>query len=155
MRYRNGPLFSPQMCRELFFPFHKRIADFSRQRSAGHLHGCGCVKPLIPDLIKAGFDCLQPLEVKAGMDLIELKRFYGERPAFMGGNDVGLIALDDLAPLEKEISAKFAVAKSDGAHIYRSDHSMPDNVSFANYFRAMELVKTYGDYCVPTRRYYE
>ncbi|MBC7187367.1 MAG: hypothetical protein H5U38_10070 [Calditrichaeota bacterium] len=147
MGYRNGPLFSPQMYRELLFPFHKKIVDFFHGKGLRViLHSCGCVKPLIPDLIKAGFDCLQPLEVKAGMDLIELKRLYGERLAFMGGIDVRLMALDDLAPLEKEISTKFAVAKSDGAYIYHSDHSVPDDVSFANYCRAMELVEKYGDY---------
>lgn len=50
------------------------------------LHSCGCVKPLIPDLIRAGIDRLQPLEGKAGMDLIELKGLCGERLAFMGAS---------------------------------------------------------------------
>ncbi len=37
------------------------------------------MKELIPDLISVGLDCLQPLEVKAGMDLIELKKTYGDK----------------------------------------------------------------------------
>lgn len=147
MGYRNGPLFSPRMYRELLFPFHKRIVDFFHGKGLKViLHSCGCVKPLIPDLIKAGFDCLQPLEVKAGMDLIELKRLYGDHLAFMGGIDVRLMALDDPKPLEEEIRRKFAVAMKDGAYIYHSDHSVPDNVSFANYCRAMEMVEKYGRY---------
>ncbi len=147
MGYRNGPLFSPQMYRELLFPFHKRIVDFFHGRGLKViLHSCGCVKPLIPDLNKAGFDCLQPLEVKAGMDLVELKKLYGSQLAFMGGIDVWLLALGDPGQLEQEIRRKFAAAMSNGAYIYHSDHSVPDNVSFANYCRVMELVERYGRY---------
>ncbi|MGQ9559142.1 MAG: hypothetical protein ACUVWA_01390 [Candidatus Oleimicrobiaceae bacterium] len=80
------------------------------------------------------------------MDLIELKGLYGERLAFMGGIDVRLMVGEDLAPLEEEIRSKFAVAMSDGAYIYHSDHSVPDSVSFANYCRVMELVRKYGRY---------
>jgi len=147
MGYRNGPLFSPRLYRELLFPYHKRIVDFFHGKGLKViLHSCGCVKPLIPDLIRAGFDCLQPLEVKAGMDLMQLKKLYGERLAFMGGIDVRLMAMENLRPLEEEIASKFAVAMADGAYIYHSDHSVPDNVSFANYCRVMELVAKYGRY---------
>lgn len=37
------------------------------------LHSCGRVKDLIPYFIEKEIDCIQLVEVKAGMDLIELK----------------------------------------------------------------------------------
>ena len=43
-----------------------------------------------------------------------------------------------------EISTKIPVAKKGGGYIYHSDHSVPDNVSFGQYKRVMELVTEYG-----------
>ncbi|MBC7289232.1 MAG: hypothetical protein H5T86_14580, partial [Armatimonadetes bacterium] len=75
MGYRNASLFSPDMYRRLQKPADEMLFGFFHERGLKViLHSCGCVKELIPDLIDAGLDCLEPLEVKAGMDLVELKR---------------------------------------------------------------------------------
>ena len=145
MGYRNSSLFSPAMYRRLLFPQHQRIFGYFHDRGAKVLlHSCGCVKQLIPDLLEAGLDCLQPLEVKAGMDLVELKRQYAGRLALMGGIDVRKMAAEDPAGIEHEIATKIPVAMAGGGYIYHSDHSVPDDVSFAQYCRTMELVRHYG-----------
>ncbi len=147
MGYRNATLFSPAVYRELIFPADRRMVDFFHSRGLKViLHSCGCVKALVPDLIRAGFDCLQPLEVKAGMDLIELKRLYGEKLAFMGGIDARKMSHPDPAVIEEEIRTKFAVAMEDGAYIYHTDHSVPDDVSFDRYCQILDLVRKYGRY---------
>lgn len=110
------------------------------------LHSDGRILEFIPYFIEEGLTCLQPLEVKAGMDLIELKREYGDSLAFMGGIDVRAMAHPDPQVIEEEIRAKFEVAKQGGGYIYHSDHSVPNNVSLAQYQRVMELVRTYGEY---------
>ena len=70
----NGPFFSPAAYRALEFPAQKRMCDFFHARGLPViLHTDGNVWKLIPMLIEAGFDCLQPCEVKAGMDLVALK----------------------------------------------------------------------------------
>ncbi|OIN96505.1 hypothetical protein AUJ66_05985 [Candidatus Desantisbacteria bacterium CG1_02_38_46] len=147
MGYRNTSLFSPKCYREEIFPSDKMLCDyFHEQRMPVILHSCGNVKVLIPHLIEAGFDCLQPLEVKAGMDVRELKKEYGDKLAFMGGIDVRKMANENPAIIEDEIASKFAVAKKGGGYIYHSDHSIPKDVSFQQYQRVMELVKKYGKY---------
>ena len=148
MGYRNGPLFSPRMYRELCLPAHKAVCEFlHRWGLKVILHSCGNVTALVPMLIEAGFDCLQPLEVKAGMDLVALKEQYGQRLAFMGGIDVRKMA-DGTDPrlLEEEIRIKVGLAKRGGGYIYHSDHSVPDNVSFDRYRYVMDLVHKYGQY---------
>jgi uroporphyrinogen decarboxylase len=145
--YKNGLFFAPRLYRELLQPVHRMILEpFKRRGLPCILHSCGNVSELIPDLIAAGWTCLQPLEVKAGMDLVALKKQYGDRLAFMGGIDVRNMALDDPGPIEEEIRTKFAAAKAGGGYVYYSDHSVPDNVSFANYCRVMDLVRKYGAY---------
>ena len=147
MAYRNGPFFSAAMYRQFEFPGQKRMCDFFH---AGGLkvilHTVGDVRPLIPLLIEAGFDCLQPLEAKAGMDVVALKKTYGDRLAFMGGIDVRAMADPDPQAIEREIARKITAAKQGGGYCYYADHSVPDNVSFARYQRVLELVKHYGAY---------
>jgi len=145
--YRNGTFFSPATYREVVFPIHRMVYRFFRDRGIPTiLHSCGRVKEFIPMYIEAGLDCLQPLEVKAGMDLVQLKKEYGKDLAFMGGIDVRAMADPDPKLIEKEIRTKFAAAMPGGGYIYHSDHSVPKNVSFAQYRRVMELVRKYGAY---------
>ena len=147
MGYRNGLLFSPEVYRRTLKETDRMVCDFFHQHGMPVLlHSCGCVKELIPDLIEAGFDCLQPLEVKAGMDVRELKSAYGDRMAFMGGIDVRAMAAPDPRLIEAEIRSKFEVAKRGGGYIYHSDHSVPKDVSFEQYRRVMDLVKECGQY---------
>jgi len=145
--YRGGLFFSPKYYEEQLHPVFKELCKFFHSRGMYViLHCCGGIMDLIPYFIEGGIDCLQPLEVKAGMDLIELKEKYGDKISFMGGIDTRLMALDDPKPIEEEIKKKITVAKEGGGYIYHSDHSVPKNVSFKQYKRVIELVKKYGQY---------
>ena len=147
MGYRNGPFFSPRTYRQVFWPADRRMFDFFHDHDMpALLHCCGDVRLLIPDLIDAGLDCLQPLEVKAGMDLVELKREYGRDLTLMGGIDVRAMADPDPAAIEEEIRTKIPVAKVGGGYIYHSDHSIPYSISFDRYRHILELVREYGQY---------
>jgi len=146
MGYRNGLLFSPELYRRIVFESDQMVCGFfHRHGMPVLLHSCGGVKELIPDLIRAGFDCLQPLEVKAGMDLRELKARFGDRMAFMGGIDVRAMADADPARSRRD-PQQIRGGKGRGGYIYHSDHSIPKDVSFQQYCRVMELVSRYGSY---------
>jgi uroporphyrinogen decarboxylase len=145
--YRNSSLISPAHYKEIILNSDKLICDYFHDRQMDViLHSCGCVKGLIPYFIEAGIDCLNPLEVKAGMDLIELKKKYGDKLSFMGGIDTRLYSNDDPKLIEEEIKVKFKVAKENGGYIYQCDHSIPHNVSFSQYNRVMQFVGKYGKY---------
>lgn len=147
MGYRNGLLFSPDTYRKTQKEADQMVYSFFHERNMPIiLHSCGNVKEVIPDLIEIGLDCLQPLEVKAGMDLRELKKTYGGKLSFMGGIDVRAMADPGPSAIEDEIASKIEVAKEGGGYIYHSDHSVPNNVSFEQYCRVIELVKKYGGY---------
>ncbi len=144
--YRNALMFSPKIYRELVMPAHKLVCDICHENGIFTiLHSCGNFNEVVPDLIEtAGWDCLQPLEVKAGMDVIQLKKQFGDKVALMGGIDVRVMAWGTDEELEEEISSKILAAKEGGGYIYHSDHSVPDNVSFPRYERVIELVHQYG-----------
>jgi len=147
MGYKNGLLFSPDTYMKTHYEADKLVFEYFHSKGMKVLlHSCGNVKEIIPVLIEVGLDCLQPLEVKAGMDVIELKEKYGDKLAFMGGIDVRLMADPDPTKIEEEIKKKFEVAKKGGGYIYHSDHSVPKDVSFQQYCNVIELVKKYGVY---------
>jgi len=95
------------------------------------LHSCANVMALVPDIVDAGFACLQPMEVGAGMDLLGLKQRYAGRLALMGGLDARTLV--DVELMRAELSAKIPVAMAGGGYIMHSDHSIPDNVPLANF----------------------
>lgn len=143
--YKNGPMISPAMYREILMPFHKRLTAMAHAAGCDTIfHSDGDLHALFPHLIEAGFDCFHPLEVKANMDVRELKRLYGDRAAFMGNIDARLFQTNDLAGLEREIRDKVTAAKAGGGYLYHSDHSVPPGVTLATYRRAMELLDHYG-----------
>jgi uroporphyrinogen decarboxylase len=145
--YRGGTFFSPRHYEDQLHPVFKELCRYFHNHGMYVLlHSCGDVKDFIPFFIEEGIDCLEPLEVKAGMDLIHLKEKYGDKICLMGGIDVRLMALDDPKLIEKEIKEKITVAKEAGGYIYHSDHSVPMNISFKQYKKVIELLKKYGSY---------
>jgi len=146
--YRSGLLFSPHHFEEQLRPTLKHLFDYFKAEGIPViLHSDGCARDLIPYFIEDGLACLQPLEVKAGMDLVELKKNFGDRLTFMGGIDVRAIANTDPSVVEYEIKTKVSFAKKGGGYIYCCDaDSVPENVSFGQYCRVVELVRKYGSY---------
>jgi len=145
--YRKGPMISPRMYREMLMPFHKKLCDLAHSKGCKVIyHGCGNNNEVVPLFIEAGIDCLQPLEVKAGMDVRELKRDFGDRMSFMGNIDARLMQSNDLKGLELEIRDKLSVAKVGGGYVYHSDHSVPPGTTLETYRFIMDLVERYGKY---------
>lgn len=144
--YSKGTFFSPGMYRELLWPLHKRLVGFFKARGLPVVyHSDGDLRAVIPLLIEAGISCLQPLEAKAGMDILEMKRQYGSRLAFMGNVDFEAIARGPESA-EEEIRLKVGLGKQGGGYIYHSDHSVPPKVSLDQYRRVLDLVRHYGTY---------
>ena len=144
--YVKAPFISPRLYRELVLPYHKRLCDyFAAQGLKTILHSDGNVAPLIPGFLEAGFAALHPLEAKAGLDVRELKRQYGDRLVLFGNIDVRKLS-GTKEEVEEEILSKVPVAKEGGGYIYHSDHSVPHSVPFENYCLAMELLRRYGAY---------
>lgn len=147
MAYRSATICSPAMYRALIWPDHRRLADWAHARGMKCIfHTDGNVNGVIDLYIEAGFDALQPLEAKAGMDLRRLGPRYGSRLTFFGNCDVMIYATNDLAAIEAEIAAKLAAGRATGSYIYHSDHSVPPQVSWATYQAIIDLVDRHGRY---------
>ena len=143
--FRDRTFVSPRTYREVVLPCQKLFCEFCHARGIKVLlHTCGQNTDLVPLYIEAGFDCLNPLEVKAGMAPVQLKKEYGEILALWGGIDVRAIVHPDPSVLEEEVKTKVPLLKKGGGYVFASDHSIPDNVSLDRYKRMLELGHTYG-----------
>ncbi|MBP5209612.1 MAG: hypothetical protein J6125_02005, partial [Clostridia bacterium] len=59
MGYKGTTFFSPATYRELLKPFHKKAVDWAHERGVfAHLHSCGDIMTLLPDVVDTGIDCL-------------------------------------------------------------------------------------------------
>ena len=147
MAFKTATMCSPQMYRDIFWPDHKRLADWAHAHNMKMIfHTDGNVNGVLDLYVEAGIDCLQPLECKAGMDLLNLSPAYGDRMAFFGNINVMTMITNDLTQIEAEIARKFAVAKPTKAYAYHSDHSVSPQVSWATYQAIIKLVEKYGSY---------
>lgn len=145
--FKNRPFMSPAMYRALLFPAHKKLFDFAHgQGLPVVLHCDGFVEKLIPSLIEAGIDCLQPLEAKAGMDLPRIKKNYGDQIALIGGMDERVLETNDCAAVEAELQAKLPLAMAGSGYVLQVDHSVSPLVDYDTYRFFVERGLEIGTY---------
>ena len=134
MGFKGSPFMSPQFYRDLIQPAHKHTISFAKQHQLPVImHSCGFIEPLLPDMIDAGIDCLQAMEVKAGMDLLRIQKNYGDKIALIGGIDVRSLYSNDKAVIEAELQSKIPLVKQGHNYVLHSDHSIPPTVDYESY----------------------
>ena len=145
MGYKNRTFFSEELYVQLLKPAHKRAIDWAHNHGIKtHLHSCGNIMTLVPHLAEIGLDALNPIEIKAGMDIRALKMKYGDRLVFHGATDALLLdKKDKVLPYIQEL---LPILKENGGYIFSSDHSIPNTVSLENYKAIVETVKEFGGY---------
>lgn len=144
--YVHGMLFSPDMWRELFKPHVKRLIDLCHQHNLMVIyHGCGDARTIYDDFVEIGLDGYNPLEAKAGLDVVEIKKQYGGKLAFCGNINVQLWESNDLEKIRREVLYKMQAAKG-GGWIFQSDHSVSSGVAPESYAYAIKLLREYGNY---------
>jgi uroporphyrinogen decarboxylase len=89
-------------------------------------------------------DLLEPLEVKAGMDPLQLKASYGEQLALKGG--LNALLFWEPEKLWAEMERVVPAMKENGGYIVGTDHSIPDNASLDTYRQFVRLAKDLGSY---------
>jgi uroporphyrinogen decarboxylase len=147
--FKNRPFMSPRMYRELLYPAHKKLFDFAHSHQLPVILHCdGYVEALIPSLIEAGINCLQPLEAKAGMDLVKLKKRFGDQIALIGGMDERVLETNDCRAVEAELLSKLPLAMAGSGYVLQVDHSVSPLVDYTTYKYFVERgleIGTYGD----------
>jgi uroporphyrinogen decarboxylase len=144
--YTGGMLFSPDYWRRYFKPGVKAMIELAHSHGLPVIyHGCGNVSRILGDFAEIKLDGYQPLEAKAGLDVVDLRRTMGHGLAFLGNNDVRLWEAGQLDEIRASILRKLNAAKG-GGYVFGSDHSVTSDVSGQTYDYVIRTARQLGRY---------
>ena len=134
---QRSPFISVDTYRELYKPFQKAINDKIHELTNWKvfIHSCGSIAPLIPEMIDAGFDILNPVQCSAeNMDPKMLKSEFGKDLVFWGGGVDTQKTLPFGSPEEvfKEVSERIEIFGEGGGYVFNSIHNIQSNVPTEN-----------------------
>jgi uroporphyrinogen decarboxylase len=148
---QNGPQMSPAMYEEFFKPRHARMWRRAKELADVKvmLHCCGGVRPLLPHLIEAGLDAINPVQIScAGMNPQELKRDFGSKLTFWGGGCDTHRILSTGTPdqIRQHVRDQIRIFKPGGGFVFQQVHNVLANVPPENIIAMLEAAWQEGVY---------
>jgi len=149
---QDRPLISPELYRRHIKPRHKRLFSFIKEKAPNvyiFFHCCGSIYDLIPDLVDAGIDILNPVQVSAAkMDTKRLKREFGSALTFWGGGVDTQRILPQGTPMEvkNEVRKRLDDLSPGGGYVFSSIHNIQPDVPPRNIMAMVEALREYGRY---------
>jgi uroporphyrinogen decarboxylase len=142
---QQGPLVSMKMFREFFKERHRIIWNRIRQLTNAKvmLHSCGAVSDLIPDLIEAGVDILNPIQIDCpGMNVRELKAEFGKDLVFWGGgcDTHHVLPFATSAEVKKHVRKQVSLLRQGGGFVFQQVHNILADVPPQNIVAMYEAV---------------
>ena len=149
---QTGSFISPQMYCDLYQPYQSRINKWVHENTSWKtfIHTCGSVRVLLPHLIDAGFDILNPVQCSAaGMQAAELKRDFGHSIVFWGGgvDTQKTLPFGKPAEVRKEVAARMRILGKGGGYIFGAIHNVQAGVPVENltaFFGEARMRSTYS-----------
>jgi uroporphyrinogen decarboxylase len=144
MAYKEGPLVSPQVFREVFLPKMKVVADAIKLPWA--FHSDGNLTIVMEDLLTLGMNCVNPFEPPV-MDLKVAKEQWGDRICLWGNIDlVQTLPYGSEEEVEAEVIQRIKDAGWGGGYVCATANSITGFCKTENIFAMTNAVKKYGTY---------
>ena len=143
---QTGPQFSPQMYREFFKPRHRILWNHAKEvcpHLKVSLHCCGGVYPLLPDMIEAGLDVINPVQFTAkDMRLDRLKREFGKDLVFWGGgcDTQGVLLNGTPNEVREHVKENVSILALGGGFVFQQVHNILAGVPVGNIVAMFEAV---------------
>ncbi len=142
---QTGPMMSPRMYRELFKPRHKLLWTRAKELADVKvmLHCCGGVRELMPDLIEAGLDAINPVQIScSGMSAGELKAEFGKDVTFWGGGCDTQDILPNGTPQQvaEHVKQQVSMLRPGGGFVFQQVHNILANVPPENIVAMFDAV---------------
>lgn len=144
-----GPFIPVEIYNEFFLPRHKALCNFAKSHSSAHtmLHCCGGIYDLIPGLIEAGFEILNPVQINAtNMEPERLKREFGKDLTFWGGGCDTKSILNRATPrqVKEHVKHNLEIFSKDGGFVFNQVHNIMPDVPPENVVAMFESVEEFG-----------
>jgi uroporphyrinogen decarboxylase len=143
-----GPLMSPVTYKKFFKPRHTILCDYIKSHSDMHtfLHSCGSIYKLIPDLIEAGFEILNPVQTNAqDMQPEKLKREFGRDVTFWGGGADTRFVLNHgtSEEVKDHVRKNIEILGAGGGFVFNTIHNILPDVPTVNVVAMFEAIDEY------------
>jgi len=152
---QNGPQMSPKTYRHIIKPYHQELFNLVKERSNARvfLHSCGSVYRLLPDLIDAGVEVLNPVQVSArDMETGRLKAEFGDRLTFMGAIDTQyVLPFGTVDEVRAEVERRIADLGPGGGFIVAPVHNVQADVPPENLIAMYRHARQVGRYPLQAR----
>jgi len=130
---QNSPYLSPENYERYCQPYLQRFCRFVHDNSdiKIFLHSCGAIAPLIPCIIEAGVDILNPVQISAaGMDPKLLKERFGQKICFWGGGCDTQNVLPWATPEEvsRHVKSTIGIFKPGSGFVFNQVHNIMGNI---------------------------
>ncbi|MCD6339609.1 MAG: methyltransferase [Verrucomicrobia bacterium] len=144
-----GPFMAPQIYRKLFKPRHKQLCDYVKKHSRMRpfLHSCGSIYALLPDLIEAGFEVINPVQTSTrDMEPERLKKEFGKDITFWGGGCDTRAVLNRASPAEvrEHVLKRLEVFAPGGGFVFATVHNILPEVPPENVVAAFDAVREFN-----------
>lgn len=146
MAYNSGPMFSPASFEKVFLSAYRRMVKAFKAAGAKYvfLHSDGNIRPLLEMLVDAGIDGLNPLERRAGMDIVEIRRTFPKLILVGGMDNCDTLVNGPIARIQAEAREIIDLARDGGVII--GAHSIGPDISLENFVAYHETCLKYGDF---------
>ena len=140
---------APATYRQLFKKHHTRLCDYVHKHSSMHtfLHSCGSIHALLPDLIEAGFDVINPVQTACrDMDPARLKREFGADITFWGGGADTRAVLNHGTPaaVREDVLQRLKIFAPGGGFVFNTIHNILPDVPPENIVAMFEAIEEYN-----------
>jgi uroporphyrinogen decarboxylase len=144
----SGPFMGPETYRKLFKPRHAILCEYIHTHSSMHtfLHSCGSIYKLIPDLIEAGFEILNPVQTNTrDMQPERLKREFGASVTFWGAGVDTRSVLNQGTPeqVKDDVRRNIEILSPGGGFVFNTIHNILPDVPPENVLAMFEAVDEY------------
>lgn len=140
---------NPELWAEMIKPHYAKLCTWIHQNTnwKTYLHSCGSIYHLIPHMIDAGIDILNPVQTSAAnMEPERLKKEFGGKIVFWGGGCDTQNVLPNAAPGEvrEHVRERLEIFKPGGGYVFTQVHNVQPNVPVENIIAMLEAAYKYG-----------
>jgi len=149
---QTSTLLEPEYLRQNVIPRFGQLWSHIRKRMPHikiFMHTCGSVRSLLPDLIDAGLDILNPVQfTAANMELKGLKKDFGNDLVFWGGGIDTQDTLKNANPsgVTDEVKRIIDIMAPGGGFVYAPVHNIQEDVPPENFWAMWDALMDYGKY---------
>ena len=145
--HKTGPIMSPAHFRAFVLPALRKVVARVRELGAYCIkHTDGDIRQIIEPIVETGIHAIGPLEPGAGMNLVEVKRRFGDRLCVVGNVDVDLLSRGSVDEVKRVVAALIREVSPGGGHILSSGNTISSSVRPENYRAMLETARASGVY---------